>query len=61
VTVDGIASGADVTDLNQPVFDVGLYAHDDGDEFVNPEQLMSATEAMPWCNAALANPERYLS
>jgi hypothetical protein len=30
VTVDGIALGADVTDLDARVFDVGLYANDDG-------------------------------
>jgi hypothetical protein len=35
VTFDGIALGADVTDLDARVFDVGLYANDDGDVFVN--------------------------
>jgi hypothetical protein len=59
VTVDGSELGADVVDLNdERVFDVGLYT-DDGVDFVNPEELMSANEAIAWCDAALADPERY--
>jgi hypothetical protein len=54
--------GADVVDFNnERVFDVGLYANDNGDVFVNPEELMSANEAIAWCDAALADPERCLS
>jgi hypothetical protein len=60
VTVDGTGLGAEVVDLDARVFDVGLYANDDGDTFVNPEQLMSAIEAIAWCEAALADPKRYL-
>jgi hypothetical protein len=61
VTVDGSELGAEVTDLNARVFDVGLYSNDNGDEFVNPEELMSVTDAIAWCDAALADPKRYLS
>jgi hypothetical protein len=51
VTVDGTALGADVTDPDARVFDVSLYSNENGDEFVNPEQLMSANEAVAWCDA----------
>jgi hypothetical protein len=59
ITRDGTELGADVVDLNESVFDVGLYT-DDATDFVNPEELMAANEAIAWCDAALANPERYL-
>jgi hypothetical protein len=62
ITRDGTELGADVIDLNEErVFDVDLYTTDDGDVFVNPEELMSANEAIAWCDAALADPERCLS
>jgi hypothetical protein len=32
VTVDGTELGAEVTDLGQRVFDLGLYSNDNGDE-----------------------------
>lgn len=56
MTVDGTELGAEVTDLDERVFDVGLYSNDNGDQFVNPEGLMTITEAIAWCDAALANP-----
>ena len=30
-----------MTNLDEPVFDVGLYSND-GEDFVNPEQLMTS-------------------
>jgi hypothetical protein len=57
ITRDGTDLGADVVDLNERVFDVGLYSQENGDEFVNPEELMTANEAIAWCDAALANPD----
>jgi hypothetical protein len=61
ITVGGTLLGAEVVDLvNERVFDVGLYDEEEGDEFFNPPELMSATEAIAWCDAALADPEKYL-